>query len=111
MVVQVAPVEKNSGETICSLNFAQRVRAVELGQASRRVVELSSCPQVGTVASCYGTPCIGGTWACHEAAHVYCVIFPCAGFPTITYEVPSVARNKPRHTMFDVMHCTVCVLS
>ncbi len=48
MVVQVAPVEKNSGETVCSLNFAQRVRAVELGQATKRVVELSSGPQVGT---------------------------------------------------------------
>ena len=39
MVVQIAPVEKNVGETVCSLNFAQRVRAVELGQASRRIVD------------------------------------------------------------------------
>ena len=37
MVVQVAPVEKNSAETVCSLNFAQRVRAVELGPAARSV--------------------------------------------------------------------------
>ncbi|XP_060066424.1 kinesin-like protein KIFC3 [Ylistrum balloti] len=37
MIVQVAPVEKNQSETVCSLNFAQRVRTVELGQASRRV--------------------------------------------------------------------------
>ncbi|XP_033753860.1 kinesin-like protein KIFC3 isoform X2 [Pecten maximus] len=37
MIVQVAPVEKNLSETVCSLNFAQRVRTVELGQASRRV--------------------------------------------------------------------------
>jgi len=36
MVVQVAPVEKNVSETLCSLNFAQRVRTVELGQATRR---------------------------------------------------------------------------
>ncbi|CAH1774176.1 unnamed protein product [Owenia fusiformis] len=36
MIVQVAPVEKNVGETICSLNFGQRVRAVELGQASKK---------------------------------------------------------------------------
>lgn len=36
MVVQVAPVEKNVSETVCSLNFAQRVRTVELGQATRR---------------------------------------------------------------------------
>ena len=36
MVVQVAPVEKNVGETVCSLNFAQRVRTVELGQATKR---------------------------------------------------------------------------
>ena len=37
MVVQVAPVDKNAAETVCSLNFAQRVRTVELGQASRKV--------------------------------------------------------------------------
>ncbi|XP_021358280.1 kinesin-like protein KIFC3 isoform X2 [Mizuhopecten yessoensis] len=37
MIVQVAPVEKNQSETVCSLNFAQRVRTVELGQASRRL--------------------------------------------------------------------------
>ena len=39
MVVQVAPVEKNGLETVCSLNFAQRVRAVELGQAVKKVME------------------------------------------------------------------------
>ena len=39
MVVQIAPVEKNVGETVCSLNFAQRVRAVELGQATKRIVD------------------------------------------------------------------------
>ena len=38
MVVQAAPVEKNVSETVCSLTFAQRVRAVELGQATRRIV-------------------------------------------------------------------------
>ena len=38
MVVQVAPVEKNVGETVCSLNFAVRVKAVELGQASKKVL-------------------------------------------------------------------------
>ena len=37
MIVQIAPVEKNLGESVCSLNFAQRVRSVELGQASKRV--------------------------------------------------------------------------
>ena len=29
-------MRKNEGETICSLNFAQRVRNVELGAATRR---------------------------------------------------------------------------
>lgn len=42
MVVQVSPVEKNGLETVCSLNFAQRVRAVELGQAGRKVVDASA---------------------------------------------------------------------
>ena len=39
MVVQVAPVEKNVAETVCSLNFAQRVRTVELGQATKRTIK------------------------------------------------------------------------
>ena len=36
MVVQISPVAKNSGESQCSLSFAQRVRAVELGAASKK---------------------------------------------------------------------------
>ena len=32
----MAPVEKNVGETMCSLMFAERVRAVELGRATAR---------------------------------------------------------------------------
>ena len=37
MIVQVAPVEKNVGETLASLSFAQRVRAIELGQATKKL--------------------------------------------------------------------------
>jgi kinesin family protein C2/C3 len=37
MVVQVSPALKNVGETLCSLNFAQRVRMVELGQATKKI--------------------------------------------------------------------------
>ena len=37
MVVQVSPVEKNLTETVYSLNFAQGVRTVDLGQATRRI--------------------------------------------------------------------------
>ncbi|XP_026549891.1 kinesin-like protein KIFC3, partial [Notechis scutatus] len=37
MMVQICPLEKNVGESICSLKFAQRVCKVELGPASRRV--------------------------------------------------------------------------
>ncbi|XP_053402690.1 kinesin-like protein KIFC3 [Mercenaria mercenaria] len=37
MITQIAPVRKNEGETICSLNFAQRVRNVELGAATRKL--------------------------------------------------------------------------
>ncbi|XP_033117249.1 kinesin-like protein KIFC3 [Anneissia japonica] len=36
MVVQVSPVFKNASETQCSLNFAQRVRSVELGAATKK---------------------------------------------------------------------------
>eukprot|EP00051_Salpingoeca_urceolata_P026931 m.479338 g.479338 ORF g.479338 m.479338 type:complete len:909 (+) comp21408_c0_seq1:82-2808(+) len=35
MVVQISPVLKNVQESVCSLNFAQRVRAVELGGAKK----------------------------------------------------------------------------
>ena len=47
MITQVAPVRKNEGETICSLNFAQRVRNVELGAATRRL-ENGDMGEVGT---------------------------------------------------------------
>ena len=33
MFVQLSPVEKNSGETMCSLKFAERAMVIELGQA------------------------------------------------------------------------------
>ena len=36
MMVQISPVEKNASETICSLNFAQRVREVELGAGTAK---------------------------------------------------------------------------
>ena len=42
MVVQVAPVKKNAGETFCSLDFASRVRNVELGQATKKVEGVNS---------------------------------------------------------------------
>lgn len=35
MVVQISPVLKNVSESVCSLNFATRVRAVELGSAKK----------------------------------------------------------------------------
>eukprot|EP00057_Strongylocentrotus_purpuratus_P003191 XP_003726132.1 PREDICTED: kinesin-like protein KIFC3 [Strongylocentrotus purpuratus] len=64
MVVQVSPVAKNSGESHCSLSFAQRVRSVELGAASKRTDtaevaalkdRLSQYEEVPTSAS-YSTP-------------------------------------------------------
>ncbi|NXP45392.1 KIFC3 protein, partial [Heliornis fulica] len=58
MMVQVSPTKKNASETLCSLKFAERVRSVELGPASRRA-ELVSLPsqehpevtRVGTTAT------------------------------------------------------------
>lgn len=38
MFVQISPVVKNVSESVCSLNFAARVRAVELG-AAKKVTE------------------------------------------------------------------------
>eukprot|EP00112_Aurelia_sp_Birch-Aquarium-sp1_P022068 Seg61.8 transcript_id=Seg61.8/GoldUCD/mRNA.D3Y31 product="Kinesin-like protein KIFC3" protein_id=Seg61.8/GoldUCD/D3Y31 len=54
MVVQVAPVKKNAGETFCSLDFASRVRNVELGQATKRVDNAESSQRGDTPKK--GTP-------------------------------------------------------
>jgi len=43
MIVQVAPVEKNVSETLTSLNFAKRVRTVELGAASKKTETSEVC--------------------------------------------------------------------
>jgi hypothetical protein len=37
MIVCISPVLFNSEETFCSLNFAARVRTVELGKASKTI--------------------------------------------------------------------------
>jgi kinesin family protein C2/C3 len=37
MFVQVSPSSTDSGETLCSLNFASRVRAIEHGPARKQV--------------------------------------------------------------------------
>ncbi|RXM99676.1 Kinesin-like protein KIFC3 [Acipenser ruthenus] len=42
MMVQVSPVDKNVSESVCSLKFAQRVRSVELGPATRKAEYQSS---------------------------------------------------------------------
>jgi len=38
MIVQVAPVDDHVSETIASLSFAQRIRSVEIGQATKKTV-------------------------------------------------------------------------
>lgn len=37
MLVQISPSDKDLGETLSSLNFATRVRGVELGPAKRQI--------------------------------------------------------------------------
>ncbi|PIO30414.1 hypothetical protein AB205_0169980 [Aquarana catesbeiana] len=43
---QVSPLEENIGETVCSLNFAQRVCKVELGPASRKIDTASAKAEI-----------------------------------------------------------------
>eukprot|EP01137_Pigoraptor_chileana_P035311 Opistho-2@29127 len=50
MMVQVSPAEYNVNETMCTLNFASRVRSVELGAASKRT-EGPSSSAAGQVAN------------------------------------------------------------
>jgi hypothetical protein len=47
MFVNVSPAVYNLGETLCSLNFAARCRAVELGQAKKQVTGGSSSSSTG----------------------------------------------------------------
>lgn len=49
MFVCISPVIYNAEETFCSLNFAARVRSVELGRASRNISSAGASP--ATVAS------------------------------------------------------------
>ncbi|XP_030059417.1 kinesin-like protein KIFC3 isoform X2 [Microcaecilia unicolor] len=44
MMVQVSPLEKNTGETLYSLKFAQRVRSVELGPMAKKTEVVSFPP-------------------------------------------------------------------
>ncbi len=57
MIVQIAPVEKNVNETLASLNFAQRVRCVELGAASKHVEngDIKTNGEVGFMLTCDAT--------------------------------------------------------
>ncbi|XP_035269391.1 kinesin-like protein KIFC3 [Anguilla anguilla] len=43
MVVQISSLERNVGETLCSLKFAQRVCKVELGPAARKIETAGQC--------------------------------------------------------------------
>lgn len=48
MLVQVSPNENDLSETLCSLNFASRVRGIELGPARKQldISELEKCKQM-----------------------------------------------------------------
>ncbi|XP_073421195.1 kinesin-like protein KIFC3 isoform X3 [Dendrobates tinctorius] len=48
LLLQVAPVEQNMNESLCSLRFGDRVRSVELGVPSRKTEQL---PAAGTESS------------------------------------------------------------
>lgn len=48
MFVQISPNENDLNETLCSLNFASRVRGIELGPAKRQLdmSEFLKCKQM-----------------------------------------------------------------
>uniref|UniRef100_A0A673YE84 Kinesin-like protein n=1 Tax=Salmo trutta TaxID=8032 RepID=A0A673YE84_SALTR len=59
MMVQVSPLVCNMSESVCSLKFAQRVRTIELGNATRRQWENSSTTSSPTHDSIVLTPSSG----------------------------------------------------
>ena len=55
MFVQISPNEKDNSETLCSLNFASRVRGIELGPAKKQLdnTELLKYKQMVSLTSPY----------------------------------------------------------
>jgi kinesin family protein C2/C3 len=56
MFVCVSPVSYNAEETFCSLNFAARVRAVELGKASKNTSAPASAASSTSSTASSGKP-------------------------------------------------------
>ena len=48
MLVAINPTTNDAGESLCSLQFASRVRGIELGAASRNVTNTSDVRQLQT---------------------------------------------------------------
>ena len=48
MIVCVSPIQYNSSESFCSLDFAQKVATVELGKASKHVVGSAGAPHTNS---------------------------------------------------------------
>lgn len=67
MFVQISPSEKDLSETLSSLNFATRVRGVELGQA-RKQIDTSELQKLKTMVS----ECKSITNNCH-----FCMCYEC----------------------------------
>lgn len=53
MFVQISPSEQDLGETLSSLNFATRVRGIELGPAKRQI-DKGELQKLKIVVSSYG---------------------------------------------------------
>ena len=90
MFVQVAPASCDVSETLCSLNFAQRVRLVEFGQGRLSRPGNSGSATAGNLGSARGTA-VGASPRLGAGSSPHVGLGPAAAVPSPA----SAARSQP----------------